>query len=75
MIKAALLSTLTLVALLALVGCTTSAEPTPEAAKLTLEVGVNMDADGLWWRVICPDDALGHCWISADPQLTYLATA
>ena len=32
--------------LLALVGCATSPEPTPEAAKLTLEVGVNMDADG-----------------------------
>lgn len=30
----------------ALVGCTTSPEPTPKAAKLTLEVGVNMDADG-----------------------------
>jgi hypothetical protein len=46
MMKATLLSTLTLVALLALVGCTTSPEPTPEAAKLTLKVAVNMDSEG-----------------------------
>jgi len=32
--------------LLALVGCPTSPEPTPEAAELHLEVGVNMDVNG-----------------------------
>lgn len=42
--KTRLLSALTLVVLLALVGCTTS-EPTPEAAELTLKVAVNTDAD------------------------------
>ena len=44
--KTRLLSALTLVVLLALVGCTTSPEPTPEAAELHLKVEVNMDADG-----------------------------
>jgi len=44
--KTRLLSALTLVVLLALVGCTTSPEPTSEAAELTLKVVVNTDADG-----------------------------
>jgi uncharacterized protein YraI len=26
--------------------------------------------DGDWWRVLCPDDSVGDCWISADPELT-----
>jgi len=26
--------------------------------------------DSTWWRVICPDDTVGHCWISADAALT-----
>lgn len=30
--------------------------------------GVNRDST--WWRVICPDDTFGHCWISADGTLT-----
>jgi hypothetical protein len=29
-----------------------------------------VSADGGWWRVICPDDTVGDCWISADPGLT-----
>ncbi len=52
--KTRLLSALTLVVLLALVGCTftvhrdhrTSSEPTPEAADLRLKAEVSMDADG-----------------------------
>lgn len=24
--------------------------------------------DGKWWRVICPDDTVGDCWVTADPQ-------
>lgn len=27
-------------------------------------------ADGEWWRVACPQDASGFCWVSADPELT-----
>jgi len=26
--------------------------------------------DGAWWRVICPDDTVGSCFVSADPTLT-----
>jgi hypothetical protein len=26
--------------------------------------------DGEWWRVICPDNTLGECWLSADPTLS-----
>jgi predicted NACHT family NTPase len=44
--KTRLLSALMLVALLALVGCITSSEPTPEAAELHLKAEVNMDANG-----------------------------
>lgn len=27
--------------------------------------------DGNWWRVICPDDTVGDCWITADPAITF----
>ena len=27
-------------------------------------------ADGAWWRVICPDDTVGDCWLSASPEWT-----
>jgi hypothetical protein len=30
--------------------------------------GVN--EEGSWWRVRCPDDSVGNCWISADPALS-----
>jgi uncharacterized protein YraI len=36
-----------------------------QTAKVT---GVNFI--GSWWRVICPDDKVGSCWVSADPSLT-----
>jgi hypothetical protein len=26
--------------------------------------------DGAWWRVVCPDDSVGDCWVSADPAMT-----
>jgi hypothetical protein len=29
-----------------------------------------VSADESWWRVICPDDTVGDCWVSADPELT-----
>lgn len=25
---------------------------------------------GHWWRVICPDDSVGDCWVTADPAYT-----
>jgi hypothetical protein len=30
--------------------------------------------DGAWWRVICPDDTVGNCWLSGDPALTQPTT-
>lgn len=27
--------------------------------------------DGNWWRVICPDNTVGNCWVSANPELTH----
>jgi hypothetical protein len=36
-----------------------------QTAKVT---GVN--ANGNWWRVICPDDSVGSCWVTALPSLT-----
>ena len=29
-----------------------------------------ISTDGQWWRVMCPDDTVGSCWISADPSVT-----
>ena len=26
--------------------------------------------DGDWWRVICPDDTIGDCWVTADRAYT-----
>jgi uncharacterized protein YraI len=36
-----------------------------QTAKVT---GVN--SNGSWWRVICPDNSTGSCWISAATNLT-----
>ena len=41
-----------------------------QTAKVT---GVSTDEG--WWRVICPDDSVGDCWVSADPSLTQPAQA
>jgi hypothetical protein len=40
--------------------------------QIALVTGVS--ADESWWRVICPDDTVGDCWVSADPELTEPAT-
>lgn len=32
-------------------------------------------ADGQWWRIACPQDASGFCWISAEMQWTQPVTA
>ena len=36
-----------------------------QTAKVT-----GMSANGNWWRVICPDDRIGSCWVSALSGLT-----
>lgn len=36
-----------------------------QSARVT---GVNRDST--WWRVVCPDDSLGNCWVSGDSSLT-----
>jgi uncharacterized protein YgiM (DUF1202 family) len=36
-----------------------------QIAKVT-----GLSADGLWWRVICPDGSVGSCWITARPKYT-----
>ena len=30
--------------------------------------------DGAWWRVICPDDTVGNCWLPANLELTLPTT-
>jgi hypothetical protein len=36
-----------------------------QTAKVT-----GMSSDQTWWRVVCPDDTVGDCWVSADPAWT-----
>jgi uncharacterized protein YraI len=38
------------------------------SGQTVLVTGVSLD--GGWWRVICPDDSVGNCFISANPVLT-----
>jgi uncharacterized protein YgiM (DUF1202 family) len=39
-------------------------------AGQTAKVTGFTSADEKWWRVTCPDDRVGDCWVSADPALT-----
>ena len=32
-------------------------------------------SDGKWWRVVCPDDTVGNCWVSSHPDLAEPRTA
>ena len=41
-----------------------------QTAKVT-----GVSSDNNWWRVLCPDDTVGNCWVSADPALTQPAQA
>jgi uncharacterized protein YgiM (DUF1202 family) len=34
-----------------------------------------VSGDNEWWRVICPDDSIGSCWVTAHPQYTRPTTA
>ncbi|HJR81940.1 MAG TPA: hypothetical protein VJ821_17840, partial [Anaerolineales bacterium] len=29
-----------------------------------------VSADGKWWQIICPDNTVGTCWVSSDPDFT-----
>jgi hypothetical protein len=42
------------------------------SGQIALVTGVSVD--GRWWRVICPDDTVGNCWVPADPQSTQPTT-
>lgn len=44
------------------------------AAGQTARV-TGVSADGAWWRVVCPDDTVSDCWVSADPSRTQPAEA
>jgi hypothetical protein len=50
--------------------------PRADAGEIGLIAGGQMalvtgaSPDGAWWRVICPDDTVGDCWVSAAPELT-----
>jgi uncharacterized protein YraI len=37
------------------------------AGQTALATGIS--PDGQWWQVICPDDTVGDCWITADPEI------
>jgi len=43
------------------------------AAGMTVRV-TGKDPLGLWWRVVCPDDTVGDCWVSANPAVTQPTT-
>lgn len=38
------------------------------AGQVAQVTGVNWD--GNWWQIVCPDDPVGSCWVSADPSFT-----
>lgn len=50
--------------------------PLPDSAEIGFVGGgqsakvTGASPDGAWWRVICPDDTVGDCWVSADPAVT-----
>jgi hypothetical protein len=40
-----------------------------QMAKVT-----GISSDGNWWRVICPDNTVGNCWVTAGSQYTQPTT-
>jgi hypothetical protein len=42
------------------------------AGQTALVTGRSLDEG--WWRVICPDDRVGSCWVPADPENTIPTT-
>jgi uncharacterized protein YraI len=41
-----------------------------QIAKVT-----GVSGDSSWWRVVCPDDSIGNCWVTARAQYTQPTTA
>ncbi len=39
-----------------------------EGGQIAQVTGISEDEE--WWRIICPDDTIGSCWVSADPSLS-----
>jgi hypothetical protein len=37
------------------------------AGQSALVTGVNRDST--WWRVVCPDETLGNCWVTGDARM------
>ena len=38
------------------------------AGQIVKVTGIDVKRE--WWRVICPDNSIGNCWVSVDPDLT-----
>jgi hypothetical protein len=43
------------------------------AGQIARVTGVSPEGD--YWRVMCPDDTVGDCWVSAAPEMSVPATA
>jgi hypothetical protein len=41
-----------------------------QTAKVT-----GISSDNSWWRVVCPDNTIGNCWVTAGNQYTQQTTA
>jgi hypothetical protein len=54
--------------------------PSEDGAEIGLIAGGQMarvtgaSPDGAWWRVICPDESVGDCWVPAAPEMTVPAS-
>ena len=54
--------------------------PVEGSAEIGLIAGGQMgrvtgaSPDGAWWRVMCPDDTVGDCWVTAAPDKTVPTT-
>jgi hypothetical protein len=38
------------------------------SGQMALVTGAS--SHGKWWHVVCPDDTVGNCWVSSNPELT-----
>lgn len=54
-------------------GDTRTRVATIASGQMALVTGAS--SDGMWWRVVCPDDTVGNCWVSSHPDWTMPQTA